>query len=146
MNIHHLSLPTAAAAAAVVGAAAVVVVSFVAKLTGNDLLVAPEFGSGDPEALELWMAVLATLLLGGLVGPVLAAVLALGVTPRPGLTFLALSAAGLVAYGILAFIRTDEASTTIWLNAMHVAAAIPSVGALTAVLSGQSKARATAKT
>jgi len=42
----------------------------------------------------------------------------------------AAAALGLVSYGILAFVRAETASTALWLNAMHIGAAIPIVGTL----------------
>ena len=46
------------------------------------------------------------------------------------MVFLAASLLGLVVYGVLAFIRADETSTALWLNAMHLVAAFPIVGLL----------------
>ena len=51
--------------------------------------------------------------------------------------FLAVSLLGLTLYGILAFVRAEETYTAIWLNAMHIAAAVPIVGGLMRLLPGQ---------
>jgi len=113
----------------------VVIVYFVAKGAGDDLLVAPEVGTGTPEELKLGVAI-AAVVFGGIVGAVLT-VLARRFTPRPRMFFLAVSLLGLTLYGILAFVRAEETSTAIWLNTMHIAAAVPIVGGLMRLLPRQ---------
>ena len=85
--------------------------------------------------LKLGVAV-AAVVFGGTVGVGLT-VLARRFTPRPRMFFLGVSVLGLILYGILAFVRSEEASTAIWLNAMHIAAAVPIVVGLMRLLPRQ---------
>jgi len=110
------------------GVIAVLGVYLAARAVGADLMVAPEFGSGPAKQLEVFPAIAATVA-SGVVGAGLARL-----TPRfaqPARTFVGLCLAGLVIYGYLTVARSDNNSTVIWLNVMHVAAAVPIVGLLT---------------
>ncbi len=49
---------------------------------------------------------------------------------RPQATFVAVCAVGLVLYGIIPFTTAEETLTAIWLNVLHLAAAVPIVGLL----------------
>ncbi|MEN8238903.1 MAG: DUF6069 family protein [Actinomycetota bacterium] len=117
-----------AAKAIVAAAALVAIVYLVAKWAGDDLMVAPEFGAGDAKELKLGIAVAATAV-GGILG-VFLTMLARRFTSKPRTAFIAATAVGLVLYGTLAFVRAEAATTAIWLNMMHIAAAVPIVGAL----------------
>ena len=119
---------------AATGGALIVVAGIyvVAQIAGDDLLVAPEVGSGAAEELKL-VAALAATVIGGAVGCLLAAA-ARRLTPNPRASFLIACAIGLTTYGILAFARADQTSSAIWLNTMHIGAAAPIVGALTLLL------------
>jgi len=117
------------AAKAIVTAAALVgIVYLVATWAGDDLMVAPEFGGGDAKTLPIGIAVAATAA-GGILGAFLA-MLARRFMSRSRTAFVVAIAVGLVLYGILAFLRAEATSTAVWLNMMHIAAAIPIVGAL----------------
>ena len=115
---------------------AVTVVFSIAKASGDDLIVGPEFGSGEPKELKLWVALIATVIVGGFLGSALAW-LTQRFTRQPRVAFLIVGALGLIGYGILAAVRSEATSTALWLNAMHLAAAIPIVGALAYALNPQ---------
>lgn len=107
---------------------AVTVIYAVARATGDQLITRPEFGSGEPEPLGL-AVVLGATVAGGLIGVGLS-LLCRRVTTRPERAFLTISTVALVAYGVLAFVRAETAGTALWLNLMHVGAAIPLIGTL----------------
>ena len=116
------------AAAAAIGAVVLgATVFFIASATTDNLLVTPP---GGDEAQDVAFAdIIVFTLLGGLVGAALAG----GVTrfaARPQLTFSVICIVGLLAYGIMPFVAAEEAAAAFWLNAMHVAAAVPIVGGL----------------
>lgn len=137
-DLRHAGLLRAAALATLTATAGVAVVHVIADASGDALLVAPEFGSGQPKRLEIWIAMLATATLGGGIGTLLATALR-RFAARPRLAFVAVCLTGLIAYGILAFVRADATSTGVWLNIMHLAAAVPIVGALTAALPSETR-------
>lgn len=115
------------------GAVVVALVYAAAKATGDSLVTRPEFGSGAAEPLELVEAILVTLFLGLVIGP-LAAWIGRRQLRSPRNGFLAFSAVGLGVYGIIAFVRADAFSTAIWFNVMHLGAAIPIVGSINRAL------------
>ena len=98
-------------------------------------MVAPEIGRGAAQELKLGVAI-AAVVFGGILGVGLT-VLARRFTLRPQMFFLGVSVLGVTLYGILAFVRAEVASTAIWLNAMHIAAAVPIVGGLMRLLPRQ---------
>jgi hypothetical protein len=98
----------------------------VADAASGPLLVSQP-GSDTPEEVPMAIALLFTAL-GGAVGVGLANVASR--LRRPRTTFVAVSVVALVLYGILPFTAAEETSTAIWLNAMHVAAALPIIGLL----------------
>ncbi len=108
--------------------AGVVIVFFVAKATGANLKVTPEFSSSAPKDLPLEEAIAATLALS-----ILGVFLAWGIgkfLPHPKIIFLVGAIIGMIGYGALAFAKADAIGDALWLNAMHFAAAIPLVGGL----------------
>lgn len=55
---------------------------------------------------------------------------------NPAKVFLTICVVALVIYGVFPFLAADEVSTAIWLNVMHIAAAVPIVGMLVRELQG----------
>lgn len=108
----------------------VLIVMFIADAASGPLLVTPP-GGDAPEEVPIGGAAIFTVL-GGLVGTALAIALLRVATPRR--IFLIVCVAGLVLYGIMPFTAAEEVSTAIWLNVMHVAAAVPIVGMLARTL------------
>ena len=106
-----------------------VLVAFgIARLLDQSFIVRPEFGSGSASELQVWVVAGATAL-GGIAGLILA-VVSKRFGAQATMVFLAASLLGLVAYGVLSFIRADATSTALWLNALHLVAAVPIVGLL----------------
>ena len=102
----------------------VLVFYLIADAVSGPLLVTQP-GSDTPDEVPLGAALVFTVLGGG-VGIVLS--LIANRLRRPRFMFAAVSVAALVLYGILPFTAADEASTAIWLNVMHVAAAVHIIG------------------
>jgi peptidoglycan/LPS O-acetylase OafA/YrhL len=110
----------------IVALALVLVTYLVGDAVSGPLLVTQP-GSDTPDAVQLTQALVFTVV-GGAVGIGLALVATrLG---RPRTTFVAVSVVALGLYGIMAFVAADTTSTAVWLNAMHLAAALPIVGLL----------------
>ena len=107
---------------------AVAAIYAIARATGDQLVTRPEFGSGEPKPLGI-AVVLGATTAGALVGVVLS-LSCNRIFDRRRQAFVAISVLALVAYGVLAFVRADTAGTAIWLNVMHLGAAIPLVGTL----------------
>ncbi len=112
---------------------AVVVVYLIADAVSGPLLAAPP-GGGDAEEVPLGGAIVATVI-GGVVGAGLAFVS--GRTPSPVKIFVGICIVGLVLYGLFALSQAESTSTGIWLNVMHIAAAVPIVGLLARWLQGR---------
>ncbi len=127
-KIDLLSLARVAGFATLIATGVVLGLVVLAGVVGANLVVAPEFGSGPPDEMEAWAAAAATVF-GGFAGLVLA-LLSRQLKQRPTGLFLSLCLLGLLAYGFIAVIRSEEISTAIWLNLMHLAAAVPIVGML----------------
>lgn len=121
------SLLLSGAAGTVLAMVIVAVITTVARRSGDPLLVAPEFG-GSPTPLSTGVAVGATVV-GGVVGTVLAG-LARRTARRPRSWFGMVCMVLLAGYGALSFVRAEEVSTGVWLNVMHVGAAVAIVGLL----------------
>ena len=130
----RLNIVKVTAAATTLAVALVLVVYLLADATGNDLLVAPEFGSKPAKKLELVVALAATVA-GGVAGGTLAW-LCERLAPKLPVAFVTVCVALLVGYGVLAFARAEENSTAVWLNVMHISAAVPIVGLLARRLHG----------
>ena len=92
----------------------------------SDGLVVEMPGSGDRQAVGFG-DIIVPVVLGGVAGTVLAWIAGRFV-PRPRATFAAICVAGLVVYGIVPFAAAEEPATGVWLNVMHLAAALPIVG------------------
>lgn len=116
--------------AAVVG---VVVVYLIADAASGPLLTTQP-GADSAQEVPLAGAIAFTVI-GGLVGAGIAYLSAR--TSRPVEIFVGICVVGLVLYGLLALTAAEETATGIWLNVMHIAAAIPIVGLLARWLRGR---------
>jgi len=124
-------LVRAATKGTLMGIVLVAIVLLFARALSDDLLVDLP-GSDAPQDVTVG-ATLFNTVLGGIVGTVLAYG-ANRFAPRPKMTFVAVCVVSLVLYGILPFSAAEETATAVWLNIMHVAVAIPIVGALASSL------------
>ena len=104
-----------------------VAITYLAADAASGPLLITQPGADTPEAIPMGFA-LGFTVLGGLVGIGLA--LLAKRAGRPRTTFVVAAAVALVLYGIMPFTAAQETSTAIWLNAMHLAAAVPIVGFL----------------
>jgi hypothetical protein len=103
----------------------VAVVFWVADASTDGLVVEMP-GSSDLQELGFGDVIVPTVF-GGIVGAVLA--WAAGrFAARPRVTFMAVCVIGLVVYGVVPFIAANDTASAVWLNVMHVAAAVPIVG------------------
>lgn len=108
----------------------VAIVFFIADSASGPLLVSIP-GSETPEEVPIGAALFFTVL-GGFIGIGLA--WSSGRLRRPRSSFVIICVVALVLYGIQPFTAAEETAAAIWLNVMHVAAAIPIVGMLAATL------------
>lgn len=121
------SFTRSAGLAVVTALIAVVITYFIADAISGPLIVTP-VGGDVPEEVPVGGAVFGTVV-GGIVGAVLAYISSrLGPSVQ---IFTGLCVVGLVLYGIIAFNAAETTTTGVWLNIMHLAAAIPIVGGLT---------------
>ena len=104
----------------------VLITYLIADAASGPLLITQP-GGDSIEEVALGAVVMFTIL-GGTVGLGLA--LVVDRRSWPPSTFIAVCAGALALYAIVPFIAAEQASTAIWLNAMHVAAAAPIVGFL----------------
>ncbi len=116
-----------AAASIVAAVVGVVIVFLIADAISGPLLVTPQ-GADSPEETTIGLAAGFTVV-GGLVALGIAAV-SQRFLSNPPAAFLGICAVGLILYAILPFTAAEEVSTAIWLNVMHLVAAIPIVGGL----------------
>ncbi len=105
---------------------AVVIVFLIADAASGPLLVTQP-GADAAEEAPLAGAIVGVIF-GGIVGTGLA-VLARRL-PRSMETFVGICLVGLVLYGVFALSASEAVATGIWLNVMHVVAAVPIVGLL----------------
>ena len=82
---------------------------------------------GELAEIPLGAAIFATVI-GGIVGTVLA--LLVRKRAKAATVFQSICAVALVLYGIFAAVQADSASTAVWLNVLHIVAAIPIIGSL----------------
>lgn len=132
------SLVQSAAAGIVAAVVAVVVVFFIADAASGPLMANDP--SGELAEVAVGAAVVAVII-GGLVGTLIAFLVKN--LSQAAQVFLGICAVGLVLYGIFALIQADDIATGVWLNVMHIAAAIPIVGMLTRWLQGRRAVAAT---
>lgn len=116
------------AAIGIVMAVVVVVVVFLIADAASGPLLAEQPGGDGAEEVPLGGAVFGTVI-GGLVGTGLAFLVAR--VSRSVEVFVGICVVGLVLYGLFALSAADDTATGIWLNVMHLGAAIPIVGLLT---------------
>ncbi|MEM9565622.1 MAG: DUF6069 family protein [Actinomycetota bacterium] len=115
---------------AVVGTVAAAIAVAIVFLIGDAIsgpLLAAQPGSDVSEEVPLGGAIFSTVI-GGVAGVVLALIATR--TARPARIFVTICVVLLVLYGVVAFVAADDVATGIWLNVMHLAAAIPIVGSL----------------
>lgn len=121
-----------AAILGVIGAVvAVAITLLIADAVSGPLLVTAA-GTDVAEEAPLAGAIMFTVL-GGVIGLGIAA-LAKRFLGNPVPAFLGICIVGLIVFGIFPFTAAEETATAIWLNVMHVVAAIPIVGLLTQAL------------
>ena len=104
----------------------VAVAHVAADAMSGPLLVTPP-GGDAVEEVTIGLALMTTVV-GGVVGIGLALVAQR--FGRPKATFVAVCVVALVLYGAMPFTAAEETTTAVWLNVMHVAAALPIVGLL----------------
>ena len=124
------------AAMAIITAVVAVVITYVIAdaISGPPMATPP--GGDAVEEVTLGGAVVATVI-GGIVGTILAFISSrLG---RPVQIFTGLCVVGLIVYGIVAFAAADDSTSGLWLNIMHLAAAVPIVGGLARWLGGSGR-------
>ncbi len=107
---------------------AVAIVFLIGDAVSGPLMVTPP-GGDAPEEVVIGVALFSTVI-GAVVGLGLAA-LCKRFLGNPATAFLGICIVGLILYGILPFTAGEDTATGIWLNLMHIAAAIPIVGSLT---------------
>jgi len=95
-------------------------------VSGPLLTTAP--GADAPEEVAIGTALGFTAFFG-LVGIGIAA-LCQRFLGNPAKAFLTICVVGLVIYGIFPFTAAEEVATAVWLNVMHIVAAVPIVGLL----------------
>lgn len=117
-----------AAAFGTVGALIAVAITYlIGDAISGPLMVTPP-GGDAPEEVLLGAALFATVV-GAVAGLVLAA-LSKRFLSNPASAFVGICVLGLVAYGAMTFAAGEDLATGLWLNVMHVAAALPIVGLL----------------
>ncbi len=119
-----------------------VLVTYLVADAASGPLVVTQPGSDTPAAVPLGAALVFTML-GGAAGIGLASIVnRLG---RPRSTFVAVALVALALYGIMPFAAAEQVSTAVWLNVMHVAAALPIVGLLARAFPDRSASRPAAE-
>lgn len=127
------------AVAVIVAIALIATVLQIARWLDSDLTVEPGMlgrlghaitGSETPdiETVGLRNSLSATAV-GALLGW-LAAAIALRWTNRPRLIFIVVTVAGFIGWGIMAFTQAETIETALWLNGLHIVAAVPIIGTL----------------
>lgn len=106
---------------------AVAITFFIADAASGPLMATPP-GGDLLEEIPLVGALVGTIT-GGIVGTIVAALLNRFMSNAVPL-FVGFCVVGLIAYGAFSFSATEELSAGIWLNIMHIVAAIPIVGGL----------------
>lgn len=107
---------------------AVVITLLIGDAVSGPLLVTSP-GADGPEELEIGAALMATVV-GAVAGLGLAAATRRFAT-NAAAVFVGVCVVGLIGYGVFSFTASEEFATGVWLNVMHVVAAVPIVGALT---------------
>ncbi len=100
---------------------------FIADAISGPLLVTPP-GGDEVQEVNVGLAIFSTVF-AGVIGIGIAAVCKQFLS-NPAAAFLGICAVALIIYAILPFTASEEVSTGIWLNVMHIVAAVPIVGSL----------------
>lgn len=112
---------------------AVVIVYLIADAVSGPLLATPP-GGDAAEEVALGGAIFGTVV-GGIVGAAIAFLS--GRMSRSVEIFVGICVVALVLYGLFALSAAEDSATGIWLNIMHIAAAVPIVGLLVRWLQGR---------
>lgn len=126
------SLLRSAALGIVAALVAVVIVYLIADAASGPLIAAQP--GSDAAEIPLGGAMFSTVV-GGLVGTAIAFLS--DRTSRPVEIFVGICVVALVLYGLVALSAAEDTATGIWLNVMHIAAAVPIVGLLAQWLRGR---------
>ena len=113
----------------VIGAVFAVIVFLIGDAMSGPLEVTPP---GQSLRAVNVATVIGAVITGGVVGTILAAIASF--LPRPRQIFRIACLVGLVGYAIPPFVQSELFSTGVWLNVMHIGAAVPIVGRLSPVL------------
>ena len=105
----------------------VTIAYLIADAATGGLWVTP-MGGDTPEEIPLGVALFMTVI-GGLVGTGFAFV-ARRFAPRPRVTFVVVCGVALVLFGLMPLTAAEETATGVWLNVVHLSAALPIVGGL----------------
>lgn len=116
-----------------IGALAAVAVTFLIGDAVSGPLMATSPGADAPEPVLIGAALAGTAV-GAVAGIGLAA-LCKRFLAKPAPVFVGICVVGLIAYGAFSFAASETVSAGVWLNVMHIAAAVPIVGALLQTLS-----------
>lgn len=111
----------------VIGAVFASIVFFIGDAVSGPFEVTP-IGQDETITVAVPSVVFATIV-GGIIGMVLAIVASF--LPRPRQIFRGACLVGLVVLAVSAFGASEAFETGVWLNVMHVGAAVPIVGRLT---------------
>lgn len=111
-----------------IGAVIAVLITFLIADAASGPLLVTAAGADVPEEAPLSGALLFTVV-GGVIGVGVAA-LCKRFLGNPVPAFLGICVVGLIIFGIFPFTVAEEVATGVWLNVMHIAAAIPIVGLL----------------
>ncbi len=122
-----------AATGIVIAVGAVVITFFIADLISGPLM-ATQPGADAAEEVPVAGAAIGTII-GGLVGTILA--FAVSRIARSTVVFVGVCVVALVLYGLFAWSAAETQSTGVWLNIMHLVAAVPIMGQLIRWLGNQ---------
>ncbi len=126
-----LNLLTAAVIGTVIAILAAVVVWFIATAISGDLIVTPP-GQSMPDRVPVGVMV-PSVAVGGVAGLLLAFAIS-KLASNAATVFVGTCLVALVLYGAYSFIRAEDLATGIWLNVLHIVAAIPIVGLIRTTL------------
>lgn len=123
-----LKLSKAGLIGTVVGAIGVAITFLIADAVSGPLM-ATSVGADVAEEVPM-VAAVGGAVFGGIIGIILAAISKQFLGAKAASVFVGICVVALVAFGALSFSATEEISAGIWLNVMHIVAAVPIVGLL----------------